>query len=432
MPVLKGLTQKGKTAQADLRHTDGQRLRVLLSAYACCPNHGSEPEVGWSFACAMAKHHDVWVLTRASNSRRIQAEWARRPVPGLNFIYYDLPALGSRTIGGGIFLQLYYYIWQLAAVRTARRKQAEIGFDIAHHVTFAKYWAPSCLAWLNIPYIFGPVGGAEHTPATLLSALGFSGRITDLIKRAASRVGERDFVVKRTVRRAALVFASTTATAQRLTRMGAGTVRVETQIGIDSVEAPASESGSKTCRFVSIGRMVHWKGFFIGLKAFAKSGLKECEYRCIGDGPCRGALEKFAEAAGLSDRVCFLGNISREEVLRELSRADVLVHPSFHDSAGLVCLEAMAAGRPVICLNTGGPGGLVDETSGIRVSVEVSFESIVDGMSAAMLKLAADNNLRQSMGNAARMRAFDRFSWSVKAAKMSRCYFEILSQEVSE
>ena len=56
---------------------------------------------------------------------------------------------------------LYYYLWQLTAIPKIRKHHKEVGFDISHHVTFVKYWAPSCLAWLDIPFIWGPVGGGE-------------------------------------------------------------------------------------------------------------------------------------------------------------------------------------------------------------------------------------------------------------------------------
>ena len=49
-----------------------KRLKVLISAYACEPGKGSEPEVGWQWALQMARHHDVTVLTRANNRQAIE------------------------------------------------------------------------------------------------------------------------------------------------------------------------------------------------------------------------------------------------------------------------------------------------------------------------------------------------------------------------
>src|SRR5690606_15992433 len=101
--------------------------------------------------------------------KAIEAELAERPVPGLRFAYYKLPFERRRhAVEGapraGAVEQLHYYLWQLGAVRTVRRLHAEVGFDLAHHVTLAKYWAPSALSWLPVPLVWGPVGGGESAP----------------------------------------------------------------------------------------------------------------------------------------------------------------------------------------------------------------------------------------------------------------------------
>ena len=401
-----------------------RRLKVLISAYACCPDHGSEPEVGWGFSKAMSAHHDVWVLTRTANRERIEQTLQNHPVSGLNFLYYDLPELFNWGKCGGLRMQLHSYFWQLFAVPEVRRIHRRIGFDLSHHVTFAKYWAPSCLAWLNIPFVWGPVGGAEATPRELLSALAWKERLFEDVKMLVSRAGELDPFVRRTVRKAARVFASTEETATRLKKMGCGFVSVMTQIGADSSQIRSADVPGPVCRFISIGRLIHWKGFLLGLRAFEKCAIKDAEYWIIGDGPCRSEMERFAANYRLKDRVKFFGSLSLSEAGKHLASADVLIHPSFHDSAGLVCLEAMALGKPVICLKTGGPASLVDDTCGVCVSTGPA-ENVCDGLCDSMIRLASDSGLRRRMGDAAQARVRNCFTWQKKADFMAACYHEI-------
>src|SRR6185437_13826474 len=70
-----------------------RRMRVLLSAFACEPHKGSEPEVGWQWAMQMARFHDVTVLTQSKNRAGIESALkslgGKRPEP--HFIYFDLP-----------------------------------------------------------------------------------------------------------------------------------------------------------------------------------------------------------------------------------------------------------------------------------------------------------------------------------------------------
>ena len=94
-----------------------RRLKVLISAYACEPNRGSEPEVGWQWALQMARFHDVTVLTRANNRVAIEAGLAslrgRQPLP--DFAYHDRHALLMRLKRRLGATQLYYLLWQRSA-----------------------------------------------------------------------------------------------------------------------------------------------------------------------------------------------------------------------------------------------------------------------------------------------------------------------------
>ena len=95
----------------------------------------------------------------------------------------------------------------------------------------------------------------------------------------------------------------------------------------------------------------------------------------------------------------FWGNLPREKTLEKLAQSHVLVHPSLHDSGGWVCLESMAAGRPVLCLDLGGPAVQVTAETGVKVSAHTP-EQTVQELSAAMKQLAQEPELRERMGTA--------------------------------
>src|SRR5215510_12679494 len=80
-----------RTPSSSFLRPMSQRLKVLISAYACEPGKGSEPEVGWQLALHMARLHDVTVLTRANNRQSIETGLASHDGPHPKFIYYDLP-----------------------------------------------------------------------------------------------------------------------------------------------------------------------------------------------------------------------------------------------------------------------------------------------------------------------------------------------------
>ena len=403
-----------------------RRLKVLLSAYACEPGKGSEPGVGWNMAVHLARHHEVWVLTRANNRPAIEAGLAKNPVPGLHFVYHDLPPWARFWKRGQKGVQVYYYLWQLTAIPLVRRLHQEVGFDVVHHVTFVKYWAPSALAFLKgVPFVWGPVGGGESAPLPFWPTLGFRGILYEAARTLARALGELDPLVRLTARRAALALATTPETANRLRKLGAKRVEVLSEVALSEEEIdclgklPPPEP--KPVRFLSVGRLLAWKGFHLGLMAFAQSGLEEAEYWIVGDGPERKRLEALARRLGVADRVRFWGALPRAEVLRLLGQVHALVHPSLHDSGGWVSLEAMAAGRPVICLDLGGPATQVTQETGFKVPARTPEKAVRD-LAQAIRWWGENPNLSKEMGEAGRKHVTIRFVWVRRSLDIMRLY----------
>ena len=133
------------------------------------------------------------------------------------------------------------------------------------------------------------------------------------------------------------------------------------------------------------------------------------------------STKETAARLGVGERVRFFGRLPRPETLDRLGQSHVLAHPSLHDSGGWVCLEAMAAGRPVLCLDLGGPATQVSEATGIRVPAETPHQTLSD-LVTAMQRLAADPALRRRMGEAGKARVASQFGLREKIATIARLY----------
>ena len=151
-------------------------MLILLSAFACRPNKGSEHGLGWGWATTLAEiGHDVVVLTRSRNRSAIEPCLASEPRNRLSFHYVALPRWIEWIIDRGQFgARIYYSLWQWAAWWSARRLMRERRFDLIHHATYAKYWVFTPLAFLPVPFLLGPVGGGRRCAASPLAALGRS------------------------------------------------------------------------------------------------------------------------------------------------------------------------------------------------------------------------------------------------------------------
>lgn len=407
-----------------------KKLKVLVSAYACESGKGSEPGVGWNWVKQIARFHDVWVITRANNRESIERENGGIS-PNVRWIYFDYPLWARFWKKGQRGVHIYYYLWQIAVYFLARRLHNEVKFDVAHHLTFGIYWMPSFLSLLPLPFIYGPLGGAESAPGEYYKCFTLGGKVQEWMRNTARQVGENDPFVLMSLRRAELVLAKVRETGERVTLLGAKKVEIFPESGISAgeLEELNQVGGRKSAQFIviSIGRLLHWKGFHMGLKAFSRF-LREfplSEYWFVGDGPERRNLELIAERFSIAGKVRFFGELPRVETLKRLSESNMLVHPSLHDSGGWVCLEAMALGKPVLCLDLGGPGMQVTDETGFKIRAQSPKQTVAD-LGDAMSQLAGDSNLGLKMGEAARKRVSEFFDWDKKGEWINKIYQDLV------
>lgn len=411
-------------------------MKILMSAYSCEPGVGSERGVGWNVAIEAAKYNEVWVLTRPDESKQaIEAYLKSHPIPNLHFVYFTLPFWkDSLRWGQSGPMQVHYYLWQIQAYFVAKRLHDEIKFDIAHHVTFVKYSTPSFLSYLPIPFVWGPIGGGESAPMPFWTDFSPKNKVYESLRWLWRAVGELDFFTRKTAQRSELVYATTEDTAVRVRKLGATNIKIAPETGMSPQDieqlAQCPPPISSPVRLIGIARLLHWKGFHLSLRAFAQANLLNAEYWILGEGPELDRLKALAVDLGIADRVTLWGLQSRDEVLLKLGQCSALVHPSLHDSGGWVCLEAMAAGRPVICLDLGGPAQQVTAETGFKVPA-LDPEQTVTALAEAMIEIAENVDLRLQMGKAGRQRVKDYYSWEARGKYLAKTYEALRSDRKS-
>ncbi len=172
--------------------------------------------------------------------------------------------------------------------------------------------------------------------------------------------------------------------------------------------------------FLAIGRHVRQKGFDLLLHAFARllhSTEADHDLVLAGDGPERAGLERTAEMLGIRERVRFTGAADRQMTARLFAGCSFFVLPSRMEPLGIVNLEAMASGKPVLAARVGGVPEIVgDGGNGLLVEPEN-----VEALTLGLARMFADRDLRHALGRAGRERARC-FDWSNVAAKYDAVY----------
>lgn len=389
------------------------RRKVLISAFSFAPGLGSEPGAGWVFACGAASHSDVWVVTTRPRQHLVDRALADDPAlaGSMHVLYLDLPGSANRlfTNKKGVFLA--YVLWQRRLRRFTAQLHADVGFDVAHHVTLASDWQPCGLRHLrDVPLVWGPVGGATYQPLKLLRWLGPRGMWTNAARSLLTRAGRR-LSGDPTARRAAVVVVMNTDVAKRFAY--ARHVVVEPNFALADADVGARhvpKDGPKVAIFV--GRLLTWKGTRLAVSALARPEAADWHLHFYGNGPDRPHMEQLAAKLGVADRVRFLGRKPRSEVIDAMARAHAMLFPSMHDSAGWVVGEASSVGCPVVGLDIGGPPLMADVNSHM-----VGLDGDVVGNIARQLQLvSAGDGTPTRRWNVARLPDLTN-SWYVLATK---------------
>jgi len=280
---------------------------------------------------------------------------------------------------------------------------------------------------------------ALHAPfplADLVFAFGL-GRNRPLVVHwhadIVSHAGLRPFVeplMRRTLRRADAIIVSDAALVENtpLLREFAGKCHT-VPFGVDVAKyqrpTPWHDRVNTRGRLVlACGRLVPYKGFDVLVRAAVGQSF---EVWIVGEGRERERLEQLIESLGVQDRVRLLGSVPESERVKLMSIADVFVMPSVTsaETFGLVQLEAMAAGRPIVntALDTGVPHVARDGIEAITVP-----PGDAQKLGDAINTLIADPERRQRMGLAARQRAITRYSTTAFKEGVETVYRQVIAK----
>jgi glycosyltransferase involved in cell wall biosynthesis len=414
-------------------------MKILLSTYSCFPCLLSEPGCAWRAIHEAVREHEVWaVIADTHRHRELTEPWlAENPVPNFHPVFIRLPPALQWISHRKSTAPIYYHFWQENLRRVVRELHQKIKFDLVHHVTYGRYWSPSGLRELNLPFIWGPVGAAETPPREFVRELPLRYRLSEALRDGARNFCEQTAAVRDTAQAATIAIGVTRETCAALRRLGARRVEQLPQIALTDAESaqfaalPPPPPGP--FRALCIGRHVHWKGFHLAIRAFAQfaKGNSDAELWIVNTGPFRSELEKTAAQTGLAGRIKFLGNLpAYADVLDRLGRSHVLLHPALHEGFGNVCLEALAAGRPVACLDIGGPASQITPETGFAAAATNPAEAVA-ALADFLTKIDRDRTLLATMSAAARLRVQNHFTMRVVNETMRRFYREAVAQHGS-
>lgn len=188
-------------------------------------------------------------------------------------------------------------------------------------------------------------------------------------------------------------------------------------------DVPLSEERDRPYRLLFVGRLVERKGVIHLLRALTKldPGVR---LAIVGDGPLGPSLRAAAQELGVAERVEFTGPVSPEELRRQFQLCDVFVLPAVEDSKGdveglgVVLIEALSHGRPVIASASGGIPDIVrDGSTGLLVT-----PGDEEALAGAVTRLRSDPELSRRLVAQGRAHIEEAFSWDHIVGELNRLY----------
>jgi len=174
---------------------------------------------------------------------------------------------------------------------------------------------------------------------------------------------------------------------------------------------------------LSVGRLVHHKGIEHLVKAMTM--VKDAKLVVVGTGPMLPPLRKLANQLGLHNRVIFAGNVPNEELPKYYRASDLFVLPSISrlEAFGIVLLEAMASGKPVVASRIPGVREVIEDGKEGFLCTPVDPTDI----SVKVNTLLTNQKLMEEMGRKGRKRVEENFRWNIVYDSIEKVYQDVLA-----
>jgi glycosyltransferase involved in cell wall biosynthesis len=285
-------------------------------------------------------------------------------------------------------------------------------------------------AMLPIPYVRGPGGGAHRTPKVIEKEYTFSGRLWEKCRRLGQWLFRHDPFFIKGQNRAGAIMVCNWDSMNYLPDNWSQKAHLFPVSGVSSADLSIprpNQTDHHVFRVLSAGSLIRVKGFGLAVKAFKIFTDKYPNSRLsiVGEGPEESRLRTLIHNFDLEDKIDLPGAVPRDELLAKLASSDVLLFPSLRDGGGTVVIEAMSAAKPVVCLDIGGPGLHINDECGIKLT-PTSPEDTAHNLADALERLYLDEDLRVTLGQAARKRAENDYHWDKLGERLMDIYQPLL------
>lgn len=364
-------------------------------AYAISPYRGSEYAVAWNYVAHMSKYHRLTVVYGASGNHMGDVvemeEYARsHTMANVRFIAVKPDKL-ARALNWpnrhGFFVYSFYYAyrrWHWQVYKQVLELLKTDHFDLVHYVGMIGYREPGYLWKLGLPYVWGPVSGANNAPWQLMKHMPLLGRVKLTFRSLANTI---QFHTKRRLKKALkatdILLTATSENQQKFRQVHhKDSICLPENCITGTITLDESKFNNPAkYNIIVIGRLDAGKSVGIFLEALAQVRNRDkLHVDIVGDGPLRARLQGYDREHGLDGLITWHGQLPRVEAVKIFNRAHLHVITSVSEGNPTTIWEAMSYGVPTMSFDHCGMHDTICDKCGIRIPIAKRYDDCVSSI----------------------------------------------------
>lgn len=409
-------------------------LSILINAYACSPNMGSEPGMAWNWCVNLAKYCELHIITEGEFRYNIEEILPTLPQSKNMHFYYNPVSEEIRKMcwnQGDWRFYKYYKEWQWKTYLMAKDICEQTHIDILHQLNMIGFREPGYLWKIgNRPFVWGPIGGLKQFPLAYLNGCGFKIKLFYQIKNIINIIQIKyDRRVNKALNRSSLLISSIPDSHRAIKKYkGLESVIIPETGCFDTNKTYLRNFNEDILHIMWVGKFDFRKQLHLALRIIEATHNNNIHLDIYGTGNSQQIIQtkELIRKLGIENKVTMYGNRPNDVVVEAMQKAHLFLFTSISEDTSTVILEAVSNQLPVICFDTCGMGYVINNSIGRKIMLSGIDKSIYD-FSLIINELEDNRNLIKEMSiNCIKRRT--ELSWDNKIKFVVKLYNNVINE----
>jgi glycosyltransferase involved in cell wall biosynthesis len=412
-------------------------LEIIISAYSCCPNRGSEPGMAWEWINHLAKFHKIHLITNCEFKDELINGLRDSNLDGQVIIHFNNIGEKATRMGhnqGDWRFYYYYKRWQKRTYHIAKEIIINNNIDLVHHLNMIGFREPGYLWKLDRPSVWGPIGGLNFIPISFLKEANGFIKIKLIVKGIITYI-QINFSprVQSAIKNNEIVIGAVENSKREILKFKKNNVHLLNETGCHfkeyDDESIANRFDNDNFNVLWVGKSQFRKQLDLALKIIENiKYIKNLKFHIVGvdmkDSDYHKYLEKI-KVLGIEGIVHWHGKLPRSEVVNLMSKSQLFLFTSLDEGTPHVIIEAIENKLPIVCFDTCGQGECVNESIGVKIPVTNPKKALKDYTNTIIYLNQNRNVLNEFSQNC--LNRSKELSWDSKVEKMNDYYDDAIS-----